>query len=157
MIEVCSTKLPQLAIPMIMGDARYQEYRRDLNNKIGIRSQIISDILGTVPELKFNTTSGSFYNTIIFKEGVLKANQRIGISCPEIQALVDTWLASEKTDLDARFVYYLLAGKGVCVVPVSSFCSELYGFRVTLLEEDEGILEETFTRIRDGVEEYVHS
>ena len=26
--------------------------------------------------------------------------------------------------LDKRFVYYLLAAKGICVVPISSFCSD---------------------------------
>ena len=42
--------------------------------------------------------------------------------------------------MDKRFVYYLLGAKGICVVPISSFCSELQGFRVTLLEEDEEVL-----------------
>jgi len=59
--------------------------------------------------------------------------------------------------LDKRFVYYLLAAKGVCVVPISSFCSELQGFRVTLLEEDEATLVNTFTAIRDGLVEYLAS
>ena len=55
---------------------------------------------------------------------------------------------------DKRFVYYLLAAKGVCVVPISSFCSDLLGFRVTLLEEDEDLLIETFTKIKEAVMEY---
>ncbi|HNU43636.1 MAG TPA: aminotransferase, partial [Cyclobacteriaceae bacterium] len=46
---------------------------------------------------------------------------------------------------------------GVCVVPISSFCSELQGFRVTLLEENEEILVKTFTAIRDGIVEYLGS
>jgi aspartate/methionine/tyrosine aminotransferase len=54
-------------------------------------------------------------------------------------------------------VYYLLAAKGICVVPISSFCSELQGFRVTLLEENEDVLVKTFTAIRDGIIEYMHS
>ena len=35
MIEVCSTKLPQLAIPKIMGDSRYDDYRQARNEAIG--------------------------------------------------------------------------------------------------------------------------
>ena len=59
--------------------------------------------------------------------------------------------------LDKRFTYYLLATTGVCVVPLSSFHSNLLGFRVTLLEEDADLLLEIFTRIRSAIEEYCTS
>jgi alanine-synthesizing transaminase len=154
MIEVCSTKLPQLAIPEILGDGRYKPYREETNARIGRRSKIISEILGDVPQLTFNETYGAFYNTIIFREGVLKKGQELKISNNEIRSLVEKWTAGD-IPLDKRFVYYLLGAKGICVVPISSFCSELSGFRVTLLEEDESILRETFMAIRDGVVEYV--
>jgi aspartate/methionine/tyrosine aminotransferase len=137
MIEVCSTKLPQLTIPKILGDPRFKVYREETNKNIGRRSKIISDILGTVQKLKIT-------------------NVQIG-------GLVDSWVnntdGTPKQDiaLDKRFVYYLLAAKGVCVVPISSFCSELQGFRVTLLEEDEDTLIKTFTAIRDGIVEYLQS
>ena len=157
MIEVCSTKLPQLAIPRIMGDPRYQPYRDAENQKIGRRSKLISELLGDVPAIKFNETFGAFYNTIIFQEGVLQNEQQMEIKNPEIQKLLDSWLQTPGLAPDQRFVYNLLAAKGVCVVPVSSFCSELQGFRVTLLEQDETILKETFTRIREGILEYVKS
>lgn len=156
MIEVCSTKLPQMAIPQILGDPRFKEYRDRINEKIGKRSKIIADILRSVPELTFNETFGAFYNTIIFREGVLHDGQRMKIDRPEIQALVDSWVR-QPIALDKRFVYYLLAAKGVCVVPISSFCSDLQGFRVTLLEENQEHLIETFTAIRDGIVEYLGS
>src|SRR5690349_14510719 len=157
MIEVCSTKLPQLAIPRIFGDARFKGYRDETNKNIGRRSKIISDILGTVPELTFNETFGAFYNTIIFRDGSLKSHQKIRIANKQVNDLVEGWVGQEDIQLDKRFVYYLLGAKGVCVVPISSFCSELQGFRVTLLEEDEAILTRTFTAIRDGIEEYINS
>ena len=156
MIEVCSTKLPQLAIPKILSDPRFKIYREETNRKIGKRSKIIADILRTVPQLTFNETYGAFYNTIIFREGALKATQKIKIQNSEIKNLVEQWTAVEMP-LDKRFVYYLLGAKGVCVVPISSFCSDLQGFRVTLLEEDEKKLVETFTAIRDGIIEYLAS
>src|SRR5690606_24633609 len=77
MIEVCSTKLPQLAIPKILGDPRFDIYRKETNEKIGRRAKLISDILGTVPALYFNETFGAFYNTIIFKEGTLNGSQKM--------------------------------------------------------------------------------
>ena len=156
MIEVCSTKLPQLAIPKILGDSRFQAYREETNRKIGKRSKIISDIFKTVPQLTFNETFGAFYNTIIFREGTLKSNQKIDIQDSKIRALVEAWTAHEMPH-DKRFVYYLLGAKGICVVPISSFCSELQGFRVTLLEENEESLVKTFTAIRDGIVEYLES
>jgi len=156
MIEVCSTKLPQMAIPKIFGDPRFKTYREQTNQNIGKRAKIIADILHTIPELTFNETYGAFYNTIIFREGTLAAHQKMSIGNTQIRSLVEGWV-SQIIPLDKRFVYYLLGAKGVCVVPISSFCSELQGFRVTLLEEDEGTLIKTFTDIRDGIAEYLNS
>ena len=68
---------------------------------------------------------------------------------PEIRTLVEAWV-NQDIPLDKRFVYYLLGAKGVCVVPISSFCSELQGFRVTFLEEDEEVLTKTFS-LRSGM------
>ena len=163
MIEVCSTKLPQVAIPKIFGDPRFRPYRELTNQRIGRRSKIIADILHTVPQLTFNETFGAFYNTIIFRDGTLKPEQSMKISNAQAKALVESWVNDEEgrpvknMPMDKRFVYYLLAAKGVCVVPISSFCSELQGFRVTLLEEDEQVLARTFGNIREGIIEYLAS
>jgi len=156
MIEVCSTKLPQLAIPKIQGDPRFKLYREETNRSIGKRSKIIADILHTVPQLTFNETFGAFYNTIIFRDGTLMKGQKININDAQVSKLVEGWV-DQDIPQDKRFVYYLLGAKGVCVVPISSFCSELQGFRVTLLEENEEILIKTFTAIRDGIVEYLAS
>lgn len=154
MIEVSSTRLPQMAIPKILGDSRYEQFRLELNEQIGERSRTISQILGSLPQIEFNPTNGAFYNTIIFKEGVLKDGQRMRIDDPKVQQLVDAWTGEEGMKHDKRFVYYLLAAKRVCVVPISSFCSDLLGFRVTLLEVDRDMLHETFNRIKEGILEY---
>ncbi|MCU0428570.1 MAG: pyridoxal phosphate-dependent aminotransferase [Cytophagaceae bacterium] len=157
MIEVCSTTLPQLAIPKIMGDARFKPYREALNTIIGKRSKKIASMLGQVPELRFNETYGAFYNTIIFKDGVLNAKQKLHIEDPSVRAMVEEWVSQPGMDLDKRFVYYLLGAKGICVVPISSFCSDLRGFRVTLLEQDEQNIEFIFNSIREAIQEYLAS
>lgn len=157
MIEVSSTTLPQLAIPKIFGDDRYKAHLERNNEKIGCRAKKIYEILNPIDEIYFNETNGAFYNTIVFKEGVLKPNQKLGIKNTAVRSLVEKWVANEDCPPDKRFVYYLLGAKGVCVVPISSFCSELNGFRVTLLEENEELLEKTFWRIRDALEEYLNS
>lgn len=157
MIEVCATKLPQLAIPKILGDSRYPAYRAEQNQRIGRRSKIIAEILGDLPGVYFNETFGAFYNTIVFRTGVLNAEQKLELPDADTEALVTRWFAESEGEiaLDKRFVYYLLAAKGVCVVPISSFCSDLQGFRVTLLEENEEILRQTFTHIREAIEEFI--
>lgn len=155
MIEVCSTTLPQLAIPKILGDDRYVQYRNDLNEKIGQRSRFISETLQKVPELTFNPTYGAFYNTIVFKAGKLNEHQSLEIQNPEVKRLVEGWV--EGVSLDTRFVYYLLGATGICVVPISSFCSDLLGFRVTLLEENEELLKKTFITLRDSIRKYLDS
>jgi aspartate/methionine/tyrosine aminotransferase len=157
MIEVSSTKLPQVAIPRIFGDPRYQNHLKQNNKKIGKRAAIISDILKSVDGIFFNPTAGAFYNTIVFKEGVLKPKQKLAVKDVLVREVVEEWVKDESLLPDKRFVYYLLGAKGVCVVPISSFCSDLRGFRVTLLEDDEEVLVETFTRIRDGITEYLNS
>ena len=156
MIEVCSTTLPQLTIPKVLGDPRFMEHRQALNEKIGRRSAIINEILGDIPELYFNPTYGAFYNTIIFREGALNDRQFLPIENPEIKAKVEEW-CKNTTNLDYRFVYYLLGAKGICVVPSTSFCTDLKGFRVTLLEEDEEELRHVFTEIHDAIVAYLAS
>jgi len=157
MIEVSSTKLPQLAIPKIMGDARYQDHLHHNNDQIGSRSHLISEILKKSDGIYFNATSGAFYNTIVFKENVINNNQSLKIDNPEVKKVVESWVDQPGILPDKRFVYYLLAAKGVCVVPISSFCSDLRGFRVTLLENNEESLRKTFNSISDAIEEYIAS
>ncbi|TFV93233.1 pyridoxal phosphate-dependent aminotransferase [Algoriphagus kandeliae] len=157
MIEVCSTILPQLAIPKIMSHPEYLKYRERANLEIGKRSQWMEDILGQIPGIKFNPTQGAFYNTIVFEDGVLNPNQQLSISDPRLQTLVEGWVSDPNMPLDKRFVYYLLASERICVVPISSFCSDLRGFRVTLLEEEEDVFRDTFERLGKAISEYLNS
>lgn len=156
MTEVCATTLPQRAIPLIMSDPRYSSYRSELNKDIGVRGKKIADILSKVPYITFNETFGAFFNTIVFKPGVLNANQYLETGNPQMKKLLELWVTPDLA-LDKRFTYYLLATTGVCVVPLSSFHSQLLGFRVTLLEEDPELLACIFGKIRDAIMEYCGS
>ena len=60
MMEVCSTTLPQMAIPKIYADLRFPSYRLKENEKIGKRSEVITELLGDLPQLYFNPTEGAF-------------------------------------------------------------------------------------------------
>ncbi len=157
MIEVCSTILPQLSIPRIMSHPEYKHYRYEANLKIGKRSQIMEEILSGIDGIKFNPTKGAFYNTIVFDESYLSPNQAFPIENKKIKALTESWLQVENMPLDKRFVYYLLASTGICVVPISSFCSDLRGFRVTLLEENEAAFRDTFNKLAEAIRGYLGS
>ncbi len=157
MIEVCSTILPQLSIPKIMSHPEYKPYRKEQNERIGKRSRIMEKILGDIPGIKFNPTQGAFYNTIVFDEALLEPNQHLQVENPEISLLLEKWLSEKDMPLDKRFVYYLLAARQICVVPISSFCSDLRGFRVTLLEENEEVFRNTFEKLGIAIRQYLNS
>jgi aspartate/methionine/tyrosine aminotransferase len=157
MIEVCSTILPQLAIPRILSHPEFPAYREQANVQIGERSDWMREILGKIEGIKFNPTQGAFYNTVVFDEQLLTSRQSLPIDDERLQKLVDSWLDEPDMPLDKRFVYYLLASERICVVPISSFCSDLRGFRVTLLEENEPVFKDTFSRLGAAITRYLHS
>lgn len=158
MIEVCSTILPQLSIPKIMNHPDYFEYRNAENERIGRRSRILEEILWDVPGIKFNPTKGAFYNTIVFDPDFLQSDQSLPLPDLKVKSLMEGWLQQDPDmPLDKRFVYYLLASAHICVVPISSFCSDLRGFRVTLLEEDEEVFRKTFEKLGASIRAYLRS
>jgi alanine-synthesizing transaminase len=157
MIEVCSTILPQLSIPRIMSHPAYKAYREEANEKIGKRSRIMKEILGNIPGIKFNPTQGAFYNTVVFEESYLNPEQFLPIEDTKVKTLLEGWLKETEMPLDKRFVYYLLASAHICVVPISSFCSDLRGFRVTLLEENEAVFRQTFLKLGQAIRFYLNS
>ncbi len=157
MIEACSTILPRLAIPRILSHPEFPAYREQANAQIGERSDWMREILGKIEGIKFNPTQGAFYNTVVFDEQLLTSRQSLPIDDERLQKLVDSWLDEPDMPLDKRFVYYLLASERICVVPISSFCSDLRGFRVTLLEENEAVFKDTFSRLGAAITRYLHS
>ncbi|MEO6095051.1 MAG: pyridoxal phosphate-dependent aminotransferase [Fibrobacteria bacterium] len=155
MLEVCSTTLPQMAIPPIMSHPEFQAHRASINLDIQKRGDVVYETLKDVPGLIVNKTFGAFYTSIIFKKGVLKPTQKLKVANAEARELVEKMV--EGVPLDKRFVYYVLAATGICVVPISSFCSDLHGFRATLLEEDGKKMAFIYQRLRAAIEEYLAS
>ncbi len=156
MVEVCSTTLPQTAIPKIMQHPNYRSYLREKNAFYEQVSNLAYEILSPLKDLIIvNRTNGAFYMSIVFRDGVLKPDQRLPIQNSMVKEFLEGLVRN--VSLDYRFVYYLLASTGICVVPLSSFCSDLPGFRVTLLEKDPDIFNTTFKTIKENIELYVRS
>jgi len=156
MSEVCSTTLPQMAIPRMMNHPEYRKYLQERIAHYEKLSNIAYNILKDVPCLMVNKTNGAFYMTAVFNESVLNNRQSLHIERKEIREYVEK-LVEGDIEHDKRFVYYFLAATGICVVPLTSFFTPLYGFRMTLLNKDETEFEHIVKTIADKIVEYIES
>ena len=155
MSEVCSTTLPQMAIPRIMTHPEYQNYLRNRTQHYEKLSAIAYGVLKDVPFVIANKTNGAFYMTVLFNESVLNERQFLPVDQPEIRDYVEE--LTRNVEFDKRFVYYLLASTGICVVPLTSFFSPLLGFRMTLLDKDIDEFEYVVKTIAVKITEYINS
>ncbi len=157
MVEVCSTTLPQKAIPLILSHPEYPAYLAERRNRYEQYSNIAYNLLKEVPGLKVNRTNGAFYMSVVFEKGVLNSEQSLPIELAEVREMVAELVNQPGVSTDKRFVYYLLASTGICTVPISSFCTEERGFRITLLELDEKEFTQIFITIANAVTGYLKS
>ncbi len=155
MSEVCSTTLPQMAIPRIMEHPEYTNYLRQRTQHYEKLSAIAYGILKDVPFVIANKTNGAFYMTVLFNESVLNERQYLPIAEPEVRSYVEG--LTQGIEYDKRFVYYLLAATGICVVPLTSFFSPLLGFRMTLLDKDIDEFEHVVKTIAARITQYIQS
>ncbi|MEX0924428.1 MAG: pyridoxal phosphate-dependent aminotransferase [Candidatus Paceibacterota bacterium] len=155
MLEVCSTTLPQKMIPKVMGDERYYPYLAERNKQYEKRAQQLYDALADIEGLVVNKANGAFYMTVMFKKGVLTGTEMIPIENEDARGIVAPYLKNGH-EADKRFVYNLLASTGICVVPLSTgFNSDLFGFRITLLERDDETFEYIVSTLKDAIEKYI--
>ena len=157
MVEVCSTTLPQKAIPALLSHPEYPKYLAERTARYERCSNVAYDVLKKVPGLKVNRTNGAFYMAVAFKEGQLTDRQSLPIENREVRELVESLVAQPGCSADKRFVYYLLGATGICVVPLSSFCTVEQGFRVTLLERDEEEFAKIFQTLAASITTYLAS
>jgi alanine-synthesizing transaminase len=157
MVEVCSTTLPQIAIPKIFEHPEYPIFLRMRQKRYEKFSQIAYDRLKQVPGVIVNQPEGAFYMGVVFEDGVLNYQQYLPIKSREIRNLVENLVNIPGVSPDKRFVYYLLASTGICVVPMTSFSTELNGFRMTLLEPDESRFKENIEILAKAIEDYTCS
>ena len=151
-LEVCSTTLPQLSIPPVFSDPRYDLHLKTRNAEYNRRADEAVAILSSVPGMKVIKPKGAFYLTAVFEQGLLNGHQSLAIANPDIRQYIDSVI--DAVAPDKRFVYYLLASAGICVVPLSGFCCDLPGFRATLLEADDDRRKATFEAIAESVRRY---
>ena len=157
MLEVCSTTLPQRLIPTVMQDERYYPYLKQRTKNYSEKASLAADILSHIPELIVHKPDGAFYMTVVFKEGALKNGQTLSIPNREVASYIES-LVTDDFEHDKRFVYYLLAATGICVVPLKTgFNSTYHGFRFTLLDPNRETFSKNITEIKKAIERYLSS
>jgi aspartate/methionine/tyrosine aminotransferase len=157
MLEVCSTTLPQLVMPRVVTHPQYDDYLAQRIKRYENFSNIAYDCLKNIDGVLVNRTNGAFYMSVVFEDGMLNATQSLAIGNSEVKKFVESIVNKPDVSLDKRFVYYLLGATGVCVVPLSSFATELQGFRSTLLETDEDRFRKIFAIIAQSIKNYLSS
>lgn len=135
MLEVCSTSLPQFSIPLIMGDPRYPQHLEQRRRIFEKRANEAYMIFCELEGVKIVRPQGAFYFTVLFDDDILNENQFLPIENQAARAFIESKVGN--VEVDKRFVYYLLAATGICVVPLTGFYCSRKGFRVTLLETDD--------------------
>ena len=155
MVEVCSTTLPQKALPLILGHPRYPAHLEQRRKRYERFSQIAYERLSKIPGVVVNPTNGAFYMSVVFEDGVLNHRQTLPISNGAVGELIQKLIGGSNIEPDKRFVYYLLAATGICVVPLTSFNTSMQGFRLTLLETDEKMFLKMLDGLRQGIKQYI--
>ena len=133
-LEVCSTTLPQLSIPLIWGDPRYDEHLERRAAMFGERAREAVEILNKVEGVRVNLPRGAFYLTVLLEPSHIARFKNLPMK-DDVAAYLESIL--ENAPMDKKLVYNLLGSVGICTVPLSGFCTDLPGFRVTLLENDD--------------------
>jgi alanine-synthesizing transaminase len=154
-LEVCSTSGPQLAVPRLFNDPRYPGHLAMRAQMYAQRTREAMDVLGAIPGVKVTPAQGAFYMTARFEHGALNGNNRLPIANETLREVVDRQCTGAAPDW--RFVYHLLASKGICVVPLTGFYTPHLGFRFTLLETDDAKRAWIFRTLADALVEYLES
>jgi alanine-synthesizing transaminase len=154
-LEVSSTTLPQMSIPLVTGDARYPYHLAGREKMFAQRADEMVAALEGCEHIIVNKPSGAFYFTVMFKDGVLGNDQFLEIEEPTIAATIERMV--EGVQPDKRFVYHLMGATGIVVVPLTGFQCAHHGFRSTLLEADDEKRAWILRSLRAAIDEYVGS
>lgn len=154
-LEVSSTTLPQMSIPRVMGDPRYQEHLDRRETMFAQRADEVEEAFRGCDSVVVNKPGGAFYYTVMFKDGILNQKQTLPIANAGIRKRIEE--LAHGVPPDKRFVYYLMGATGIVVVPLSGFQCNHDGFRATLLETDDAKRAWILQTLRESVDAYVES
>lgn len=155
MLEVCSTTLPQMVIPRVYSDPRFEEWSRQRRTFFATRARQATEILRSSPALIVNEPRGAFYLSAVFADE-LTDRMELKIEDRRVEEFLNQ-RCPQGMQPDRKFVYQLLGATQVCVVPLAGFMSNLRGFRITLLERDDATFTRVLRTIATAADEFVNS
>jgi alanine-synthesizing transaminase len=153
-MEVCSTTLPQKAIPTVLSDPRFEKYQVERNLFLQRRSREFFDHFKGIDGICFKPSSGAFYASPVFASGLLNDNQFLPLD-PRALEIIKPSLRGASPD--KRLALYILASTGICLVPLSSFHTSHQGFRITLLEPNDPQFYKICSDLRKALLRYLKS
>ncbi|MFA6241707.1 MAG: pyridoxal phosphate-dependent aminotransferase [Candidatus Hydrogenedentales bacterium] len=154
-LEVSSTTLPQMSIPHVLGDPRFEGHLVRREAMFDARADEAMKAFADCDAVICNKPGGAFYFTVMFKPGVLNNKQTLHIENAEIKERIEALVKNVAPD--KRFVYYLMGATGIVVVPLTGFQCSHDGFRMTLLESDDTKRAWIFKTLRESIAQYVAS
>jgi len=154
MLEVCSTTLPQIVYPKIATHPEFRGFLASRIEKYRRRAARALELFAGCDVLRPVVPQGVFYLTVTFDTARFPGVQLLQARNAEVRHYLDDLESGNALRKDKLFAYELMGAEGVCVVPLSGFSSPIDGFRMTLLEEDTALFDETCRRIRRGAEAF---
>jgi alanine-synthesizing transaminase len=154
-LEVSSTTLPQMSIPLVMGDPRYPAHLAAREEMFSRRADEMVEAMAGCEHITVNKPNGAFYFTVMFNDGILNDRQHLTIEDPKIASEVERMVQGVAPD--KRFVYYLMGATGIVVVPLTGFQCAHNGFRATLLEANDEKRAWILRSLRSAIDEYMTS
>ncbi len=154
-LEVSSTTLPQMSVPLVLGNSRYPEHLKRRAKIFDKRADEAMAAFEGCDSIIVNKPGGAFYVTVMFKGGVLNDKQTLPIDNAKVRTRIEELV--KNVTPDKRFVYYLMGLSGIVTVPLTGFQCSHEGFRVTLLEVDDEKRAWIFKTLRESIDQYVGS
>jgi len=136
MTEVCSTTLPQKVLPGILDHPEYESFLNERKQKLSEKVELLKNRVKYLDDITCAGAEGAFYATLHVRNSFTPADVDPDL-LPDVQKnLFRSWTKDFDGQPDLYLAYYLLAGAGVCTVPLSGFNSSVSGVRITLLEQN---------------------
>jgi len=136
MTEVCSTTLPQKVLPNILSHPGYKTFLENRLQNLSDKVGLLKNRIGGLDDIACSGADGAFYATLHISS-FFSVSDVDPDMLPDIQQkLFRSWTEGFEGEPDLYLAYYLLAGAGVCTVPLSGFNSSVPGIRITLLEQN---------------------
>ncbi|REL38814.1 pyridoxal phosphate-dependent aminotransferase [Rhodohalobacter sp. SW132] len=152
MTEVCSTTLPQKVIPGIMSNPAYSAFLDSRISSLAKKMSMLKERINVLENVECKGGQGAFYAAIHFNSELHKSDMKPELLGDVERSLYLKWTDNLEANPDLFLTYYLLAGTGVCTVPLSGFNTPVAGLRLTLLEQDMVQFEHMLDQLEKGLE-----